>query len=202
MPRSFQGHITLLLSAGMLLPAGASADVITLSNGSQISGTVESGTAQDIRIRSGGRLQMIAVERIQSIRFDPQTPAPAVALARIQALPAGTDIVVRTIDRIESKKADSKREYQASLDEPLAVDGTIIAPMNSEAILRVSVIADADIKGRSSLSLQLTALIVNGKRIAIATDDGSTIAVLFEKPVKIQPGTRLTFRLSRPVVLP
>ncbi len=82
--------------------------------------------------------------------------------------------MIRTIDRIESKKADTKKEYQASLDQPLAIDGAMIAPANSTAILRVTGVKNAKVKGKSSLSLQVVALVVDGKRIVVQTDDVSS----------------------------
>jgi Cu/Ag efflux protein CusF len=173
---------------GILLPASAFADLVTLKTGAEISGVVESGTTRDIRIRTGGRLQVIAVERVRSIRFDaeapaasstapgttpPETPAeaPAAAAMRNPSIPAGTEIVVRTIDRIESKKADTKHEYMASLDQPVAIDGTMVAPVNSTAVLKVTGVKNAKVKGRSSLNLQVVALVVNGKRFPVQTED-------------------------------
>ncbi len=175
------------LICGILLPASAFADVVTLKTGAEIAGVVESGTTRDIRIRTGGRLQVIAVEKVRSIRFDAETPAaspsatgmtqpettaeaPAAAVHN-PSIPAGTEIVVRTIDRIESKKADKKHEYMASLDQPVAIDGTMVAPVNSTAVLKVTGVKNAKVKGRSSLTLQVVALVVNGKRFPVQTED-------------------------------
>jgi len=43
-------------------------------------------------------------------------------------LPVGTEIAISTIDRIDSKTADKNKEYAASLDDPVIVDGVEVVP--------------------------------------------------------------------------
>jgi hypothetical protein len=157
------------------------ADTITLITGAQIQGSVESGTAREIRVLAGGRVQLIPLERVKAITFDADAPTPAAEIPNLPAAPApkpvaraGAELVVRTIERIESKKADKKREYHASLDQPLIADGFTLAPANSEALLKVTQVKNAKVKGKSSLSLQVVALVVNGKRIPVRTEDVSS----------------------------
>ncbi len=79
-------------------------------------------------------------------------------------LPAGTEIAVRTIDRINAKSADRHKEYAAALDDPVLVDGNTVVPANTNALVRV-----VD-KNRGYLSLSLIALIINGQRVEVNTD--------------------------------
>ena len=78
-------------------------------------------------------------------------------------LPVGTEIAVRTVDRINSKTADRYKEYSATLDDPVVVDGVTVVPANTNAVLKV-----VD-KNRGSLSIELMALIVNGRRVEVET---------------------------------
>ena len=184
----------LLTALALLLPVAVFGDSIVLKSGAQILGTVESATTREIRIRTSGRLQVLPIEKVASIQFDgadaiassakdakapsaflgSEPPGAAPHLVKKLALPAGTELVIRTIDRIESKKADLKRLYQASLDEPIAVDGVTAAAANSLAMLQVTGVKNAKVKGRSSLTLQIVELIVDGKKIPISTEDVSS----------------------------
>jgi hypothetical protein len=114
---------TLLLFwlAGLVHGSSAFADVVTLKDGSQVTGTLEVGFYTDVRIRIGDKAQMIPVEKIQSIQFDapPQTP-------RGMTLPTGTEISLRTVDTIDSKKADGYKEYTAIVDDPVVVNGVTV----------------------------------------------------------------------------
>jgi uncharacterized protein YcfJ len=95
-------------------------------------------------------------------------------------LPAGTEIAISTIDRIDSKTADKNKEYAASLDDPVIVDGVEVVPAKTNAFLRVTDVKNPKFK-RASLSLSLVALTVNGQRVEVNTDK-----------VDSQSGTRAT----------
>lgn len=79
-------------------------------------------------------------------------------------LPIGTEISIRTIDRIDSKKADRSREYAATLDDAVVVDGMTIVPANTSAFLRV-----VD-KSKAYLSISLIGLTIDGRRVDVNTD--------------------------------
>jgi uncharacterized protein YcfJ len=85
-------------------------------------------------------------------------------------LPIGTEIAVRTIDRINSKTADLHREYAATLDDPVIVDGVTVVSSQTSAVLRVVEMERSGFKRRASLSLTLIAVIVNGRRVEVSTD--------------------------------
>jgi uncharacterized protein YcfJ len=101
-----------------------------------------------------------------------QAPRPALAepQGRSITLPIGTEIAISTIDRINSKRADSHREYAANLDDPVIVDGVTVIPAKTNAFLRVSDIENAGFKRRASLSTSLVAVMINGQRVEVNTD--------------------------------
>jgi hypothetical protein len=93
--------------------------------------------------------------------------------ARAQEVPAQTQLVVRTVDAIDSRSADLAKEYDAGLDTPvMAADGTTVLPRGTGAVLRVMEVQQAGaVKGRASLTLQLFALVVNGQRVPVESSD-------------------------------
>jgi hypothetical protein len=179
-----------------LLAGAAFADVITLKDGRRLSGMVESGNTQELRIRSDGRTEVVSIDQVQSVRFgvlEAPPPAPAVTAAlpaprpsAVQApaaaastpqsssargvtLPAGTEIAVRTIERLDSKKADLSREYPGSLDDPILIDGVEVAPVNANAVLKIVDAQGPGLTRRASLATVLVAIIVNDQRINVET---------------------------------
>jgi uncharacterized protein YcfJ len=92
---------------------------------------------------------------------------PAAAQAREITLPIGTEIAVTTIDRINSKKADPRKEYAASLDDPIVIDGMTVVPAKTNAVLRVTI---KHTESRDTLSLSLVAVTIDGQRVDINTD--------------------------------
>jgi len=204
-----KGTKAALLWLACLVPASnAFADVVTLKDGHQISGVVEFGISSQIRIRVGEKSQMVPVDQILSIQFDPvegpappstasastsptpsaaplpATPPPAAAPSATPpsappppaetapqgiTLPTGTEIAVRTIEPIDSRKADLYKEYAATLDDPVVVDGVTLVPVNAAAILRVSHVQASGVTRRASLSISLVAITANGRRVDVKT---------------------------------
>jgi hypothetical protein len=94
-------------------------------------------------------------------------PAPS-----FPQFPVGTVVTVRTIEAIDSKQASKTREYAASLDDPLILNGVEVVPANVNAVLQVkNVKASGALMGKASLSLAIVALTVNGRRVALETGD-------------------------------
>jgi len=52
-----------------LLAATCLADTVTLKDGRQITGTVESGNTQELHIKVGDKSQTIDIHEVQSIQF-------------------------------------------------------------------------------------------------------------------------------------
>jgi hypothetical protein len=121
--------LLLLWQLGVLAGVHAFADVITLKDGRQFFGLIQSGNTQEVRIQAQGHTEVIALEDIQSIRFGSQevvapksSPAPALRPAPAEApvprpapaptaaagsvgahtitLPVGTEIAVRTLSAL------------------------------------------------------------------------------------------------------
>jgi uncharacterized protein YcfJ len=85
-------------------------------------------------------------------------------------LPVGTEISVRTVDRIDSKSAKLNRDYAATLDDPIVVDGVTVVPANTNGFLQVTDKQRSGFTRRASLSISLVAVTVNGQRVAVETD--------------------------------
>jgi hypothetical protein len=156
----------------MVPGANALTDVVTLKDGTQISGIVESGGTREIRVKVGENSQIVPVDRIQSIQFD--VPEAASTPMQPQTLPTGSKISIRTIDEIDSGKADESKEYAASVDDAVVVNGVTAVPAKATALLRVEV-TKADLltihPTSATISIRLAALKINGQRIEVRTNE-------------------------------
>ncbi len=86
-----------------------------------------------------------------------------------QMLPAGTEISIRTIDPINSKTADESKEYAASVDSAVVVQGVTVLPAKTRAFFRATDVVQPSIKNKASLSLSLVAVEVSGQRVPVET---------------------------------
>jgi len=95
---------------GLLAGGRLFADVVTLKDGRQISGSVESGNIQELHIKVGDRSQTIDIHDVQAIQFGvslPAAPPPAKAadLAGTITRGIGAETASRTTDSTDRQKA-------------------------------------------------------------------------------------------------
>src|SRR6266496_265594 len=144
-----------LVMAICLAGSMASADSLQLKNGSLINGTFMGGTESEISFQVGSSVQKYDRADIASLKFESETASGALqtrpassqlndsGAAATQApsfftIPAGTRISVRTVDRIDSTKSHVGDRFQASLAEPLAIDGNIVVPKDADVYGRLA----------------------------------------------------------------
>lgn len=85
---------------------------------------------------------------------------------RTATLPVGTEIVVRTIDRIDSSAADPGRRYLASIErDVMDSNGNVLIPRDASAHLIVNQAGD----GR--MAIDLRSVNVNGRRYVLNSED-------------------------------
>lgn len=81
------------------------------------------------------------------------------AQADVPGIPAGTSVIVRTIDSIDSKTAEVGKTFRASLDAPLVLNGQEAAAKGADATLRIIEASKAgNLKGKASLTVVLVSV--------------------------------------------
>ncbi len=186
------GKKVLVLSAMLLLalwamPGLAAADTLELRDGRVWQGKYIGGTADTIRFRVADQEQVFYTSEILRLTFDttataePGTTSTAPATATHSTtptraatgtvtIPAGTPIVVRMIDTVDSKQNQIGDTFRASLDEPLVVHNEVVAPKGADVEGRLSEVKEAGrIAGKAELQLELTEITIQGTRYAIST---------------------------------
>jgi hypothetical protein len=180
------GIIIALTVAAVSAPA----DSLELKNGSLINGRFMGGTQTGINFQVGSSVQSYDVTDVRSLRFgsevqgapssipskQPRAPLEMgqdeVAKTSSVTIPAGTQIAVRTIDAIDSTKNHVGYRFQASLEEPLWVDGNIVVPKGADVCGRLDESKQTGtFTGRSELKLALTGIVVNGHTLPLVTGE-------------------------------
>jgi hypothetical protein len=171
-----------------------------------IHGTYLGGTARQLRVDTGDRIETLDVTDVVRIEFGDSAPAPASAssddgrprLRRAQPssqptilrpdddpppavaappaphdpveLPAGTNLVVRMIDGVDSDAASVGQTFAASMDQAVTVGGETIIPRGADVVVKlVDAQQSGKLTGRAELTLALMSVKVNGKAVNINT---------------------------------
>jgi hypothetical protein len=100
------------------------------------------------------------------------TTYPAIAAGQTKkvAVPAGTRILIRTIDPIDSTKQQTGYRFTASLETNLQAEDAIVAPRGSQVYGRLAQASSAGrMSGSSELTLELTDILINGTAYPVLT---------------------------------
>ena len=170
----------------------ACADSLELKNGSLIKGKFVGGTETEISFQVGSSVQKYNVADVVSVKFDSDTEPNDTLRHRRSSfsndadsagrsstrppvyvtIPAGTRISVRMIDGVDSTKNQAGDRFQASLEEPLTVDGNVVVEKGTDVYGRLAESKESGkFSGRSQLQLELTGIVVNGQTIPVVTGE-------------------------------
>jgi hypothetical protein len=178
--------------------AAALADTLYLKDGKVVGGTYLGGTARQVRMDLGDRIASYDIADVAKIEFQsvaapaPQPekqeprerpritrrdPDPPVSESRSSSLsiPAGTVIKVRMIDGVDSETSQLGQTFQASLDDPIMVEGQTVVPRGADIVAKlVEDKQSGKITGRTELTLDLVSMRVNGRMVDLTTQEVTT----------------------------
>lgn len=96
--------------------------------------------------------------------------AGTVAAQKKITVPAGTRILIRTVDAIDSSKQKTGFRFTANLETNLQVENTVVAPRGSTVYGRLVQASSAGrMSGSSELTLELTDIVINGTAYPLLT---------------------------------
>ena len=170
------------------------ADTLKLKNGSTIIGTYAGGSENQISFRVGTSVQSYYVSDVASLTFDSSTTSRRAddssfasrnsqpsstqsdptyrSFSNTVTIPAGTRLVVRTIDPVDSDKNHVGDKFQATLEQAIYVNDLLVAPKGADVYGRLEEVKEAGhISGKSELKLALTGIVINGQTVALSTSE-------------------------------
>ena len=182
----------------VLFAVSASADTLQLRDGRVVQGRFLGGTQASVQFESNGKIDLYDVDQVISITFTGGPPASSenrtappprdrdrdrdrgagAPMANMQrndsgvTVPAGTSLLVRMIDSVDSDKNHVGDRFRANLEQDLAVEGVIVARRGADVYGRLAEAKESGhFEGKSQLKLELTDILINAKLQPIMTGD-------------------------------
>jgi len=163
--------IALLVS---MLSVGVFADTLTLKDGQTIQGKLVSQDANGVVFEVGGQQLTFDRANVAGVSFGDANTNTATktvdnsskesAEAKSVSVPAGTKILVRTMNSLNSKQHKVGHKFTAKLEADLVVDKEVVARRGTTLY---GVIAEAKqsgrVAGKSSLVLNFTDMMINNQ---------------------------------------
>ena len=106
-------------------------------------------------------------------------------------LPAGTNLVIRMIEGVDSETNRVGQTFRASMDQAVMVDGQTVIPRGADAVVKLVDSKDSGkLTGRADLTLSLQSVSINGHFVDINTQSiNKESDSQGEKTAKVAGGT-------------
>ncbi len=189
--RGLKLRVFILCAICLGMACTAAADTLVLTNGQVITGTFLGRSSAGVQfVGPDGTTQIYPSQQVQSLSFGPvPTPPPPPAAPQQVQVPAGTVLLLRMVDGLDTSTAYTGQTFSATLSTNLAANGYVVAYAGTTVYGQV---VEANSAGRatgaSQLKLQLTQIVIGGNAIPIMTD-------VFDSQKGKSSGKRSAFRL-------
>ena len=153
----------------------ASADTLILRDGTRIEGTVVGVVERTITFRrADGSSRQYQINQVEALEFQPaeRSERPRAISERNLVIPAGTELLVRTVESIDSRRDDVDQHFTALVEEEVTnVFGRVIVPEGSSAELIIRHLSSGGQAGNAEMVLDVRSIIVDGRRYLVSTTD-------------------------------
>ena len=152
----------------------ASADTLVLRDGTRVQGTVTGIAARTITFRHADgvsrRYPTSVVEALEFLSAERANPQ-AVSGSRRET-PAGTELVVRTVETIDSRNSGPDQIFSAIVEQAVADDaGRVVIPGGSSAQLLIRQMSSGGSTGSPEMVLDIQSITIDGRRYLVSTLD-------------------------------
>lgn len=221
--------IASAMSLCVSLAAISSADTLIMRDGSRVEGTLVGFATRTITFRhADGVSRRYATSQVEAVEFVSAERANPRAVSGLDLeAPAGTELVVRTTETIDSRNVGADQAFSAVVERGVTnAAGRVIVPEGSSAQLMIRQMSSGGARGSPDMALDVQSITVAGRRylvstanvtresgtvgggkgavvgVAVGAAGGADAQVLTRgRDVRVPAETLLTFRLDRPVTL-
>lgn len=158
------------------LAASSSADTLILRDGTRVSGKVTSVAARTITFEdASGVSRRYNVNQVDALEFAPAGQRNGAVERsrgdrRIEVLPSGTELTVRTSEDIDSSTAVVDQTFSAIVERDIrGASDNVIVPAGSHAVLVVREISSGGATGSPDIVLDMQSMTVSGRRYVVST---------------------------------
>ena len=153
-----------------------SADTLVFRDGSRVEGTVLAIVGRTITFRhADGVSRRYPTSQVDSLEFfsTDRENRRAVNARRLEA-PAGTELVVRTVETIDSRRVGADQLFAAIVEHEISdTSGHVIIPARSSAQLVIREVRSGNGTGTPEMVLDIQSITVDGRRYALGMVAGA-----------------------------
>lgn len=178
--------IILVIFCSLIYVSAVLADTIELQDGTIIEGKYMGGTQNSIRFQVEGQTKSFATKDVLALFIHqsavvsgaPAEPQQAPAAApQVVTVPAGTFILVRMTQAVDSSRHRVGHKFTAKLEADLVANNQVAAERGSNVYGRLTEAKQAGrVVGKSELTLELTGIMVNNQIKPVVTSEVKAVS--------------------------
>ena len=154
----------------------ASADTLTLRDGTRVPGTVVAISDRIITFEDwSGISHRYSTNQVESLEFAATTRRDEAAMRddrRPRTLPSGTELAVRTVEDIDSGTARANQTFSAMVENDIIGDSDdVVLPQGSRAIIVIREVSSGGATGSPEMVLDIQSITVGGRSYVVSTAD-------------------------------
>jgi hypothetical protein len=167
--------IAAAMSLCVVWPAAiASADTLIMRDGTRVQGTVVGIAGRTITFRhADGVSRRYTTSQVEALEFlSAERANPRAVTGRRLEVPAGTQLVVRTVETIDSRNGGADQTFSAIVEQDVTnVSGRVVIPERSSAQLVIRQMSSGGATGSPEMVLDLQSITIDGRRYLVSTTD-------------------------------
>jgi len=167
----YKARITLSALLLSLISGYGMADTLELTDGTLLEGDFVGSSNGIVMFNVGDSIEAFPESQVVGIFLGGALEAPQTAQTTGMTVPAGTRLVIRMVDSIDSKRHKAGHKFRGQLEGALVVDGVTVAPRGT--IIYGTVTASQGsgrAAGRSTLAMEFTDIMIDDQLYPIATE--------------------------------
>lgn len=156
------------------LAAVSSADTLVMRDGTRVQGTVVGIAARTITFRhADGVSRRYFTSQVEALEFlSAERANPRAVNSRSLEAPAGTELVVRTVEMIDSRSSGADQAFSAIVEQDVtSASGRVIIPERSSAQLMIRQVSSGGATGSPEMALDVQSITIDGRRYLVSTED-------------------------------
>lgn len=116
----------------------ASSEVITLKNGTTVSGTVVKMDSEEIRIQRCGGVESYPRSEVKSVSMEAAADAgPCAAAPSRLEIPAGTNVVIKLTGFVNSAREPAGQIFPGEIDRSVVVNSQVLLRRGARVVLKL-----------------------------------------------------------------
>jgi hypothetical protein len=162
--------IAIALCLAVSVATLSSADTLVMRDGTRVVGTVVGIAGRTITFRhadgTSRRYPTSQVEALEFLSAERANPN-AVGSHRVEVR-AGTELVVRTVEMIDSRNSMADQIFSAIVEQDVDSDARAVVPAGSSAQLVIRQVSSGDATGSPEMALDIQSMTIAGRRYAVS----------------------------------